>query len=76
MALVRPEEAPGYHGSLPGQGIHVTDIVGITATPNGGGYWLVGADGGVFSFGNAGYYGSLPGEKVSLDDIVGIVVTL
>jgi Arylsulfotransferase (ASST) len=28
-------------------------IVGITATPDGQGYWLVGSDGGVFSFGDA-----------------------
>ncbi|MHB1505056.1 MAG: hypothetical protein ACYCTL_13810 [Acidimicrobiales bacterium] len=36
-------------------------IVGITAAPSGKGYWLVGADGGVFAFGDAGFYGSLPG---------------
>jgi N-acetylmuramoyl-L-alanine amidase len=33
-------------------------IVGMAATPNGGGYWLVAADGGVFSFGDATFYGS------------------
>ncbi len=33
-------------------------IVGITAAPSGKGYWLVGADGGVFAFGDAGFYGS------------------
>ena len=33
-------------------------IVGMAATPDGGGYWLVGADGGVFSFGDAHFYGS------------------
>jgi hypothetical protein len=36
-------------------------IVGMAVTPGGGGYWLVGADGGIFSFGNAPYEGSLPG---------------
>lgn len=36
----------------------------MASTPDGGGYWLVGADGGVFSFGDAGFYGSLPGEHV------------
>ncbi|MHB8190377.1 MAG: CAP domain-containing protein [Ferrimicrobium sp.] len=35
-------------------------IVGMAATPTGNGYWLVGADGGVFNFGAAGYYGSVP----------------
>jgi len=33
-------------------------IVGITSTPNGNGYWLVGADGGVFNFGSAKFLGS------------------
>ena len=33
-------------------------IVGVAENPNGGGYWMVGADGGVFNFGNAGFYGS------------------
>jgi hypothetical protein len=33
-------------------------IVGITATPDGKGYWLVASDGGVFSFGDATYLGS------------------
>ncbi|MEX6431153.1 hypothetical protein, partial [Ferrimicrobium acidiphilum] len=33
-------------------------IVGMAAAPNGGGYWLVAADGGVFDFGDAHFYGS------------------
>jgi hypothetical protein len=37
-------------------------VVGITGTPTGKGYWLVGADGGVFTFGDAAYLGSLPAE--------------
>ena len=32
-------------------------IVGITATPSGRGYWLDGADGAVYSFGDAKFYG-------------------
>ena len=36
-------------------------MVGITPTPNHGGYWLVAADGGIFAFGDAGFYGSIPG---------------
>ena len=27
-------------------------------TPDGGGYWLVASDGGVFAFGDAGFFGS------------------
>ena len=33
-------------------------IVGMAATPDGGGYWLVAADGGIFSYGDARFYGS------------------
>lgn len=34
-------------------------IVGIAATPTGEGYWLVSADGGVFTFGDAKFYGNV-----------------
>lgn len=33
-------------------------IVGMAATPDGGGYWLVASDGGIFSYGDAKFYGS------------------
>ncbi|MGH9105553.1 MAG: beta strand repeat-containing protein [Acidimicrobiales bacterium] len=33
-------------------------VVGITSTPGSRGYWLVAADGGVFTFGNAHFYGN------------------
>ena len=32
-------------------------IVGLAATPDGGGYWLVASDGGIFNYGDAGYFG-------------------
>jgi hypothetical protein len=35
-------------------------FVGIASTPDGKGYWLAQADGGVYSFGDAGFHGSLP----------------
>ena len=38
------------------------NIVGMAATPDGGGYWLVAADGGIFTFGDAGFYGSTGGH--------------
>jgi hypothetical protein len=48
-----------FFGSLPGLGITpAAPIVGIAATPNSQGYWLLGSDGGVFAFGNARYFGS------------------
>ena len=34
-------------------------IVGMAATPTGKGYWLVAADGGVFSFGDAPFLGNV-----------------
>jgi hypothetical protein len=54
----------------------VRPITGIASTSSGHGYRLVGADGGVFNYGDAGYFGSLPGNQVAVDDIVGIMPTL
>ena len=44
---------------------HNEPIVGIAAAPanRGLGYWLVGADGGVFPFGSANFYGSIGGPN-------------
>ena len=39
-----------------------------------GGYWIAGADGGVFSFGNAGYFGSAGGLRLS-SPVVGMAAT-
>ena len=33
-------------------------VVGMAPTPDGGGYWLVAADGGIFSYGDALFHGS------------------
>ncbi|HTU39475.1 MAG TPA: hypothetical protein VMF35_15860, partial [Acidimicrobiales bacterium] len=33
-------------------------VVGMAGTPDGGGYWLVAADGGIFTYGDAQFYGS------------------
>jgi hypothetical protein len=45
--------------------------VGMAAAPDGAGYWLVAADGGIFTFGDAPFYGSTGG--ISLDrPIVGM----
>ena len=38
---------------------------GMAATPDGGGYWLVAADGGVFSFGDASFFGSMGGSHLN-----------
>jgi len=41
--------APPFHGSMGGKHLNAP-IVGIAATSDGGGYWLVASDGGVFAF--------------------------
>jgi hypothetical protein len=48
-----------FHGSMGGLPINAP-VVGMAATPDGGGYWEVASDGGVFSFG-AHFYGSRAG---------------
>ena len=49
-------------------------VVGMAATPGGGGYWMVAADGGVFSFGNAQFYGSAAPLRLT-QPIVGMAAT-
>ena len=45
-------------GARPGAWSSNEPIVGMAATPDGGGYWLVGQDAGVFDFGDAAFSGS------------------
>lgn len=46
--------AVGYAGDM-----HLAaPVVASAFTPDGGGYWMLGADGGVFSYGNARFFGS------------------
>ena len=52
----------------------VAGIVGIAATPSGNGYWLVAADGGVFSFGDAAFHGSTGGLALN-QPVVGMAAT-
>ena len=61
---------------LLGLGVTASNIVSIVSTPYGGGYWLVGSDGGVFAFGDATSQGSLPGLGVSVNNIVGSALVL
>ncbi len=65
------ESAPPM-GSL--AGVLNKPIVGMAATPDGKGYWLVAADGGIFAFGDAGFYGST-GNLVLNKPIVGMAAT-
>lgn len=49
-------------------------IVGMAATPDGKGYWMVARDGDIFAFGDAHFYGSTGGVHLS-KPIVGMAVT-
>jgi hypothetical protein len=62
----------GFYGSIPGLGIapagtpgkvHQLNapIVAIVSSGDGGGYYMVASDGGVFAFGDARFAGSCPG---------------
>jgi hypothetical protein len=49
-------------------------VVGLAATPTGGGYWEVASDGGLFAFGNAQFYGSMGGKPLNAP-VVGVAAT-
>ena len=62
----------GFHGSLPEMGFAPAGtagpvrklsapIVGMVPSSDGGGYFMVSSDGGVFAFGDAHFAGSCPG---------------
>ena len=63
----------GWYGSLGALHLYAP-IVGMAATPDGGGYWLVAGDGGVFTFGDAGWYGSASGAGINTN-VVGMAAT-
>jgi hypothetical protein len=46
----------------------------MAPTPDGGGYWLVASDGGVFTFGDATFYGSA-GNLHLVAPVVGMSAT-
>jgi hypothetical protein len=59
LGAVTSHDGAPLFGSPPLSGIAVSKpIVGMAATPDGRGYWLVGSDGGIFSFGDAAFHGS------------------
>ena len=62
-AVSSPSAMPATYGTLTPP--WPRSITGMAATPDGKGYWLVGADGGVFAFGDAAFYGSLGAVKLN-----------
>jgi hypothetical protein len=63
--------AAPFFGSLPAEGIHASDIVGI-ADADAGGYWLAASDGTVYAFGDAKKLGSLADRGLHVSDVVGM----
>ena len=61
-------------GSAEVTGCLAGDIEDLAATPSGNGYWLVGSDGGVFTYGDAGFFGSMGGQAMNRP-VVDIVAT-
>ncbi len=53
--------------SLPsGKGVVLrAPVVGAAATPDGQGYWVGAADGGIFAYGDARFYGSTGGKQLN-----------
>jgi hypothetical protein len=49
-------------------------VLDMAVTSDGGGYWLVGSDGGIFAYGDAAFYGST-GAMTLNKPIVGLVPT-
>jgi hypothetical protein len=62
-----------FAGSMGGRRLNAP-VVGVAATPDGRGYWLVGSDGGVFAFGEASFMGSMGGKRLNAS-IVGMAPT-
>jgi glucose/arabinose dehydrogenase len=56
--------AAHFYGSTGGQPLN-SPIVGMARTPAGEGYWLVAADGGIFTFGDAAFAGSMGGQPLN-----------
>jgi len=63
-----------YLPESPGGPSLVARAVSIAATPDGQGYWMVSADGGVYSFGDAAFYDSMAGQHLAAP-IVGMAAT-
>jgi hypothetical protein len=66
--------APSLAGAAGSALTFNSPVVAMVATTDGGGYWLAGADGGVYNFGTANFYGSL-GALTLQGPIVGMAAT-
>lgn len=72
-----------FYGSIPGLGLRPAGsglphslndpIVGMVPSADGGGYFMVGSDGGVFAFGDAHFEGSCPGIGGCVGSAVAVI---
>ena len=62
-----------FYGSTGSMALN-NPIVGMAATPDGKGYWLVASDGGIFNYGGAAFYGSTGGTSIN-KPIVGMALS-
>jgi polysaccharide biosynthesis protein PslG len=75
VGVITPHGGAPMFGSPATSGIRLNQpIVGMAATPGGGGYWLVAGDGGIFTFGDARFYGSTGAIRLN-QPIVGMAAT-
>jgi hypothetical protein len=75
LGSVLPFGGAIFYGDTQQQAVpHAGVPVGMAATPDGRGYWIVDSDGGVFSFGDAGFFRSMGGKPLN-QPIVGMAST-
>jgi hypothetical protein len=53
-----------FYGSMGGKPLN-KPIVGLMTTFDGGGYWELATDGGIFAFGDAAFDGSMGGSPLN-----------
>ncbi len=51
--------------TVPHQAVLASNVVGMAATPDGGGYWLTDSSGSVSTHGDAAYFGSMAGTALN-----------
>lgn len=61
-------------GDLPSTGVRNAPVRGAVGTPTGNGAWVVGPDGGIFTFGDARFLGSMGATRLN-KPMVGMAAT-
>ena len=61
-------------GDLPSTGIRGAPVRGAVGTPTGEGAWIVGPDGGIFTFGDARFFGSMGATRLN-EPMVGMAAS-